>query len=177
MWKNLGTAGGFVAIVPYSTEWPELFEKEAKRIKAACDGIITVIEHIGSTAVPGMPAKPIIDIMPGLDSYQDGWKIIEPLKQLGYEYSGENGIPGRFYFDYRFERRSVVHVHVYQIGTENWHRHLIFRDYLRSHPEVADQYAELKKELSVRFRKDREEYTNGKSQFINAVIHSARKAP
>lgn len=171
---NLGTAGGYIEIVPYSPQWPELFELEAKRIKVACEGIITTVEHIGSTAIPGMPAKPIIDIMPGLESYPDGLKTIEPLKQLGYEYFGENGIPGRFYFGFRQEQRSVVHVHMFEIGTENWHRHLIFRDYLRANPAVALQYAELKKELAVRFRNDRKAYTDGKSEFINSVVQKAR---
>jgi GrpB-like predicted nucleotidyltransferase (UPF0157 family) len=175
MWNNLGTTAGNIEIVPYSTEWPELFELEAKRIMAACEGIITVIEHIGSTAIPGMAAKPILDIMPGLESYQDGWKTIGPLKQLGYEYFGENGIPGRLYFGFRSEQRSVIHVHIFEIGTENWRRHLIFRDYLRNNPAIAAQYAELKKELAIRFRNERGEYTNGKSEFINSVVQKARE--
>lgn len=175
MWNNLGTAGGYIEIVPYSTEWPELFELEAKRIMVACKGIITVIEHIGSTAIPGMPAKPILDVMPGLKSYQDGFKTIEPLKHAGYEYFGENGIPGRFYFGFRFELRSVIHVHIFEVGTENWHRHLIFRDYLRNNPAIATQYAELKKELATRFHNDREAYTNGKSEFINSVVRKAQE--
>jgi GrpB-like predicted nucleotidyltransferase (UPF0157 family) len=173
-WDKLGTTGGQIEIVPYSAEWPELFELEAHRIKSVCGDIITVVEHIGSTAIPGMPAKPILDIMPGLDSHQDGLKTIAPLQQLGYEYFGENGIPGRFYFGLRSEQRSVVHVHIFEIGTENWFRHLIFRDYLRSNPAVAAQYAELKRELAVRFRNDREAYTNGKSEFINSVVQEAR---
>jgi GrpB-like predicted nucleotidyltransferase (UPF0157 family) len=173
-WKTLGTNGGLIEIVPYSAEWPELFEAEAKRIKDACQGVIRVVEHIGSTAIPGLPAKPIIDIMPGLDSYRDGLKTIDPLQGLGYQYLGENGIPGRFYFVLRVEQRSVVHVHIFEVGTENWQRHLIFRDYLRAHPAVAKQYAELKRDLAVRFRNDREAYTNGKSDFISSVVQKAR---
>ena len=173
-WEKLGTPGGNIEIVPYSVEWPALFELEAKRIRSVCGETVAAIEHIGSTAIPDMPAKPILDIMPGLISHQDGPKTIAPLMQLGYEYYGENGIPGRFYFGLRFEQRSVVHVHIFEIGTENWLRHLIFRDYLRENPAVAAQYAELKKELASRFRKDREAYTNGKSEFINSVVRKAR---
>jgi len=172
-WKNLGTVGGYIENVPYSAEWPDLFELEAKRIKSIGGGIIAVVEHIGSTAIPGMPAKPIIDIMPGLDSCEDGVKTIEPLQQLGYEYFGENGIPGRFYFGLRYEQRSVIHVHIYEIGTENWDRHLIFRDFLRTHPMVAMQYAELKKELAVRYRNNRKAYTDGKGEFINSIVDEA----
>ncbi|MFH2039670.1 MAG: GrpB family protein [Chloroflexota bacterium] len=173
MWKNLGTADKLIEIVPYNSEWPELFELEARRIKTACEGIVKIVEHIGSTAIPGMPAKPILDLMPGLDSYQDGLKTIEPIKQLGYGYFGEYGIPGRFYFKLSIEQRTVVHVHMFEIGTGNWHRHLIFRDQLRADPAIAAQYAELKKELAVRFRKDREAYSNGKSEFINSVVQNA----
>jgi GrpB-like predicted nucleotidyltransferase (UPF0157 family) len=173
-WEKLGTAGGQIEIVPYSAEWPVLFELEAERIKSVCGDTLSAIEHIGSTAIPGMLAKPILDIMPGLDTHPDGMKTIAPLQQLGYEYFGENGIPGRFYFGLRFEQRSVVHVHIFEIGTEDWKRHLIFRDYLRLNPAVAAQYAALKKELAVRFRHDREAYTNGKSEFINAVVQKAR---
>jgi GrpB-like predicted nucleotidyltransferase (UPF0157 family) len=173
-WKNLGTVGGVIEIVPYNPEWAELFELEARRIRTVCEGKVTIVEHIGSTAIPGMPAKPILDIMPGLASYQDGLKTIGPLKRLGYEYFGENGIPGRFYFNFSFEGRSVAHVHIFEIGTENWHRHLIFRDHLRADPAIAAQYAELKKELAASFRNDREAYTNGKSEFINLVVQRAR---
>ena len=172
-WNRLGTAGGLIEIVPYSPEWPDLFALEAGRIRAACANAVRVVEHIGSTAIPGMPAKPILDIMPGLGLFQDGLKTIEPLKQLGYEYAGENGIPGRYYFRLLYEGRSVVHVHMFEIGTQNWHRHLIFRDHLRANPAVAVQYAELKQELAVRYRNDRQAYTNGKSEFIHSVLQKA----
>jgi len=178
-WKNLGTAGGHVEIVPYSAEWTQLFELEAQRIQAACGDLLPVIEHIGSTAIPGMPAKPIIDIMPGVKTHADGLRTIEPLQQLGYDYHGENGIPGRFYFVLRYEqrseRRSVVHVHIFEIGAENWERHLLFRDTLRAHPEVAAEYAALKQTLALRFHEDRQAYTEAKGAFINQVVQQARR--
>lgn len=173
-WKNLGTSGGHVEIVPYSAEWPRLFELEAQRIRAACGDLLPVIEHIGSTAIPGMPAKPILDIMPGLRTHANGLRTIEPLRQLGYDYHGENGIPGRFYFVLRYEGRSVVHVHIFEIGTENWERHLLFRDVLRAHPEVVAEYAALKQTLALRFREDRQAYTDAKSALINSVVQQAR---
>ena len=174
-WQALGTSGGHVEIVPYSVEWPHLFELEAQRIQAACGDLLPVIEHIGSTAIPGMPAKPILDIMPGLRTHADGLRVIEPLQQLGYDYHGENGIPGRYYFGLRYEQRSVFHVHVFEIGAENWERHLLFRDTLRAHPEVAAEYAALKQALAVRFRDDRESYTDAKSAFIHSVVQQARR--
>jgi GrpB-like predicted nucleotidyltransferase (UPF0157 family) len=177
-WERLGTAGGQIEIVAYDSEWPRLFEREAKRIQEACGGAVRVVEHIGSTAIPGMPAKPILDLMPGLSSHRDGLKTIEPIRQLGYEYFGENGIPGRYYFNLKFEGRSVAHVHMFEIGCEDWQRHLIFRDALRLDPAAAAQYADLKKGLALRFRNDREAYTNAKSEFINSLVLKARlKSP
>ena len=173
-WTTLGTVGRQIEVVPYAPEWPGLFEFEARRIQEACGDTIVVVEHIGSTAVPGLLAKPILDMMPGLRSYQDGFKTIEPLKQLGYEYFGENGIPGRHYFNLVYEQRTILHVHMIEMGTEFWQRHLLFRDYLRAHPTVAAQYAQLKKELAVRYRNERTAYTEGKSEFINSVLQKAR---
>ncbi|MDX9954721.1 MAG: GrpB family protein [Anaerolineae bacterium] len=175
LWENLGTAGGHVEIVPYSAAWPQLFESEAQRIQAACGDLLPVIEHIGSTAIPGMSAKPILDIMPGLRTHADGLRTIEPLKRLGYDYHGENGIPGRYYFVLRYEQRSIIHVHIFEIGVENWERHLLFRDTLRAYPELAAEYAALKQDLAVRFREDREGYTDAKSDFIHSVVQQARR--
>jgi GrpB-like predicted nucleotidyltransferase (UPF0157 family) len=174
-WERLGTAGGQIEIAAYSSAWPGLFEREASRIMQVCAGAVTLVEHIGSTAIPGMPAKPILDLMPGLAAYADGLKTIEPMQRLGYEYFGENGIPGRYYFDLKFEGRSVAHVHMFETGSQPWQRHLIFRDQLRLDPAAAARYAELKKELAARFRKDREAYTNAKSGFINSVIQKAHQ--
>ncbi len=173
-WEKLGTAGRQIEIVAYNSEWPGLFERETSRIMQACAGVVRLVEHIGSTAIPGMPAKPILDLMPGLAAYADGLKTIEPMQRLGYEYFGEDGIPGRYYFNLKFEGRSVAHVHIFETGCEPWQRHLIFRDQLRLDPAAAAQYAELKKEMAVRFRNDREAYTNAKSEFINSVVQKAR---
>ncbi len=175
-WSFLGTLGGHIEVVPYRPEWPILFEQEAKRIGEACAEIIVAIEHIGSTSIPGMPAKPILDIMAGLSAYVDGLRTIEPLKRLGYEYYGENGIPGRHYHQLRDEGRVVVHLHMFEIDTENWRRHLLFRDYLRANSAAAAQYAELKRDLAIRFRNDRPAYTDAKGEFVNAIVEKARAA-
>ena len=171
---HLGTPSGNIEIVDYDPRWPLLYESEAERIRQACAGVIVAIEHIGSTAVPNLSAKPILDIMPGVAAHADGMRTIEPLTRLGYEYAGENGIPGRYYFDLRYEQRTVVHVHIFEIGTENWLRHLLFRDYLCAHPDVAGQYAALKRDLALRYRYERAAYTDAKSEFINAVLSRAR---
>jgi GrpB-like predicted nucleotidyltransferase (UPF0157 family) len=175
-WESLGTCGRHIELLPYSPLWPRLFAREAQRILEACPAVIVAVEHIGSTAVPGLPAKPILDLMPGLAVHADGLRAIVPLQQLGYEYRGENGIPGRYYFDLCREQRVVVHAHTYEIGTWNWRRHLLFRDYLRAHPAVAAEYAALKQELALRYRNDRVAYTEAKGAFINEVVARAGQA-
>jgi GrpB-like predicted nucleotidyltransferase (UPF0157 family) len=175
-YDTLGTPGGHIEVIDYDPSWPTIYRREAERIQQACAGIIIAIEHIGSTSVPGLAAKPVIDIMPGVAAYPDGMRTIEPLTQLGYVYYGDNGIPGRFYFDLRYELRTVMHVHLFQIGVENWIRHLLFRDYLRAHPEVSNQYAALKRDLALCYRDDRVAYTNAKSEFIISTVAQARLA-
>jgi hypothetical protein len=110
----------------------------------------------------------------GVATHADGAHTIEPLTGLGYEYKGENGIPGRYYFDLRYEQRVVVHVHLFEVNTENWLRHLLFRDYLRVHADIAGQYASLKRDLALRYRHERAAYTDAKSEFISDVVVLAR---
>jgi GrpB-like predicted nucleotidyltransferase (UPF0157 family) len=169
-WSPLGTQGRQIEIVPYDPAWPRLFEEEAGRILRACAGIVEVVEHIGSTAVAGLPAKPILDIMPGLRTFEEGLQTVAPLQALGYGYYGERGMAGRHHFDLRMAGRCVVHVHMFVIGTEDWCRHLVFRDALRAHADLAAQYAALKQSLAVRFRDDREAYTRAKGEFIHTVV-------
>lgn len=84
-YDHLGTPGGHIEIVDYDSRWPSLYDRVAERIRQACAGVIVTIEHIGSTAVPGLPAKPILDIMPGVAAHADGTRTIEPLSLLGYD--------------------------------------------------------------------------------------------
>lgn len=173
-WDLLGERRS-LEIAPYREDWPSLYGIEAKRIRRACGRLVVAIEHIGSTAVPDLAAKPILDIMPGLAKVEDGHGTVEPMRQLGYEYHGEHGIPGRFHYDRHHAGRCIIHVHMFQVGTEDWERHLLFRDYLRQHPDVAKEYEALKRELSSRFQTDRVGYTDGKTEFIESVVQRARR--
>jgi GrpB-like predicted nucleotidyltransferase (UPF0157 family) len=156
-----------VVIVDYDPRWPELFEAEKARILEACGEWLATVEHIGSTSVPGLAAKPIIDIMPGLRRLEDGRHCIEPMQKLGYQYLGEYGIPERLYFNKGVPRSH--HVHMFVVGHEHWDRHLLFRDYLRMHPEAAARYTALKRELVEKFRDDRDAYTEAKSEFVRDI--------
>ena len=98
-WRSLGTRGGHVEIVEYSLDWPLVFEREAAAIMAVCRPWVTEVHHVGSTSVPGLAAKPVLDMMPIAAGPAEGLEAVPRMTALGYLYSGENGIPGRFYFD------------------------------------------------------------------------------
>ena len=165
-----------VVVVPYDPCWPTLFEGEQARIELAIGPWVEEIEHIGSTAVPGLAAKPVIDIMVGVGSLKDSSAFVWRLKAIGYEYLPEleRQMPSRRYFRKLRGGRRTHQIHlVERSNSEWWDRHVLFRDYLRRHPEVAEEYARLKHELSSRFRDDRTAYTEAKTTFIREVVRHA----
>jgi GrpB-like predicted nucleotidyltransferase (UPF0157 family) len=165
-----------VVIVEYDPRWPALYEAERDRILATVGDFVIAIEHIGSTAVPGLGAKPIIDIMPAVRSLADAEKCVEPLAGIGYEYVPEYNelIPERRYFHKGPDDARTVHLHMVEQTSEFWQRHVLFRDWLRTHPEDAQEYYRLKKELAARFGRDREGFTDAKGPFIESIVARAR---
>ena len=165
-----------VVVVPYDEAWPSLFEEERNCIERAIGPWVEGIEHIGSTAVPGLAAKPVIDIMVGVKSLDDTPSLVEGLEAIGYEYvpEFERQMPERRYFRklHRGRRTHQIHL-VERSDAAFWDRHVLFRDYLRRHPGVAEEYALLKHELSGRFREDRTAYTEAKTAFIREVVRRA----
>lgn len=168
---NLAGVPRPVVIVPYQTEWPLLFEQEATRIRAALGDLLVSLEHIGSTSVPGLAAKPIIDMLAGLRSLDDTPRFAPALINLGYRYfpEHETEMPDRRYFSRILDDNHGYHLHMVEPGTRFYQRHLAFRNYLRGHPETAAEYAALKLELSAKFGSDREGYTAAKTDFIQRV--------
>jgi GrpB-like predicted nucleotidyltransferase (UPF0157 family) len=164
--------------VEYDPRWPTLYEEERERILAVVGDLIVAIEHIGSTAVPGLGGKPIIDIMPAVQRLADAEQCIEPLEGIGYEYVPEynEAIPERRYFHKGPAQADTFHLHVVERASDFWERHLLFRDWLRAHPEDAQEYYCLKRELAARFGRDREGFTDAKSVFIESVVARARTA-
>jgi GrpB-like predicted nucleotidyltransferase (UPF0157 family) len=152
--------------------WPLMFEAEAERIEAACDGLLLRLEHIGSTSIRGMSAKPVIDILAGRPPQSRPAPYIAAIRQLGYEHKGANGVPGREYFR-RGSPRSH-HIHLVSWSSTVWEEHLLFRDLLRSDAQVARDYEALKRELAITFLDDRRAYTDAKGTFIRAAIRQAR---
>lgn len=173
-----------VVIVDYDARWPAYYEEERARIRAEVGRVFLAIEHVGSTSVPGLVAKPIIDIMATVYRLADAEERIPALEAIGYEYTPPEiaGIPERRYFDKRppgeepnsIRGRSTHHLHVVELGGDFWVRHLLFRDWLRTHPADAEAYARLKRELAARFGADREGYTNSKGPFIRSIEERAR---
>jgi GrpB-like predicted nucleotidyltransferase (UPF0157 family) len=161
----------FIEIVDHDPSWAALFEEERARLAAAFDGRAAGIEHIGSTSVPGLCAKPIVDILVGLRELSLSSAEIEAMQRLGYEYLGEFGLPGRLYF--RKGEPRTHHVHVVTYGGDHWERHIAFRDTLRSNPEERRRYDELKRRLAAEGH-PREAYTEMKTPFIREVEARAR---
>ncbi|MGB6295332.1 MAG: GrpB family protein [Rivularia sp. (in: cyanobacteria)] len=148
-----------IEIVEHNPNWANMFVQEAESICQALEkNLIVEIQHIGSTAVPGLAAKPVIDIMLGLRDLSDGKNIIKPLEDLGYVYWADNPNPEKMFFVKGmppYGKKRTHHVHVVEIDGEFWQRRL-FRDYLKIHPQEARRYEKLKRDLAARFRDDRE---------------------
>jgi GrpB-like predicted nucleotidyltransferase (UPF0157 family) len=159
-----------VNVVPYDAAWPRLFEEEADRIRASVGGPLRVIEHVGSTAVPGLPAKPIIDIAVSVESFDE--LDVGALEALGYRYvpAFEDELPDRRYFT-----RGNYHVHVYEQEHEEFMDYLRFRDYLRTHPEDARAYGELKLRLATEDPENRESYQLAKAPFVERLVELLRR--
>ena len=171
----LGLEKGTVRLLPWQPAWALLFAAERDRLHAVLGGNVLDIQHVGSTSIPGMPAKPIIDIGIAVASFEAAVVCIEPIVALGYEYRGENGIPRRHYF-VRGEPR-LFHLHMNEIHGRDWQEQLRFRDALIADPRLAAEYAALKLDLARRFPRDRDAYLDGKAPFIRRLLDSSGPPP
>ncbi len=170
----LGLEPTKVRLYPYDSQWSKEFEKEKAEIQNTVGGHILSIDHIGSTAIPGLCAKPILDILIGLDDFEHGFHCVSGLEELGYTFRGENGIPGRHYF--RKGSPRTHHLHMFARNSQEWQQHILFRDYLRAHAAQRDSYAELKTALAKRYPENREQYLEGKAAFIQNIIQLANNS-
>jgi GrpB-like predicted nucleotidyltransferase (UPF0157 family) len=162
-----------IRIVPYDAAWPGLFEKERIILEnLLTQWLVGPVEHVGSTAVPGLAAKPVIDIMAGVESLDESRPSIPALSTIGY-----------CYFPYQPEQKHwfckpsaafrTHHLHLVPFGSKHWHERLAFRDYLRNNATTAKEYAELKQQLAKQYEFDREAYTEAKGPFIQRILKVA----
>lgn len=162
-----------IKVVSYNPDWPRMFELEAKQLITLFGDEVVSIEHIGSTSIPGMRAKPIIDILVGARNIEviDNFNTI--LCQKGYLPEGEYGIDGRRFIIKGTQFHRTHHIHIFGQGHYRLVEHVIFRDYLIAHPNVATQYAQLKMELAKKYTYDSFNYVEGKAEFIQEVNRRA----
>lgn len=157
-----------VQVVPYDVAWERMFEKERELLARILGAIVVDIHHIGSTSIPQMAAKPIIDVLIEVTDIEAVDLYEEAFTQLGYEARGENGIQGRRFFTKGGEQRTH-HVHIFTEGHPEVKRHVLFRDYLIAHPAEAQQYRTLKESLAATYVNDIDSYVAGKHAFIQRI--------
>lgn len=162
-----------ITVSKFNSMWDKQFDNEKELIKTILADNVAEIYHIGSTAVKGLSAKPIIDIMAVVYNLSEADFIAGEFEKIGYEYLGEFGISGRRYLRKGGDERTH-HIHIFQYGDKfNIERHLAVRDYLRTHPNEARQYGELKERLAALFPYDIDGYCEGKEQFVKKLERDA----
>ena len=158
-----------ITVVEYSPQWPLKYEREKEKIMAILKENCTAIYHIGSTSVPGLAAKPIIDIMAVVKSLERVDAVSADFSEIGYEYLGEFGMSGRRYLRKGGDERTHQ-IHIFQMEDScNIRRHLAFRDYMRTHKKEREKYEKLKRSLAKRFPYDIDGYCDGKEEFVQEI--------
>jgi GrpB-like predicted nucleotidyltransferase (UPF0157 family) len=168
----LGLEKGVVQLLPHDEHWHQLFAVEKALLQKAIGEFVVAVEHVGSTSVCGIAAKPILDIVVAISDKANGENCIAPLENLGYTYRGENGIAGRFYFVKGAPARTH-HLHMLLADSLELRNHLFFRDYLRANPESAAEYDKLKRDLANKYGNDRDAYLDGKAAFVESILQKS----
>jgi GrpB-like predicted nucleotidyltransferase (UPF0157 family) len=165
-----------LTVVPYRSGWPELFEKEAGHLQRTLGGTALRIEHHGSTSIPGMTAKPVIDILVAVESLTQAAELVPTLVAFGYIYKPLDVIPERLFFAKESPpEHRTHHLSLTEPGSGFWKNNLAFRDYLRAHDEVTAEYVELKQRLAKEYAETQQLDRDGKSEFVAKVLELAEK--
>jgi GrpB-like predicted nucleotidyltransferase (UPF0157 family) len=172
--ETLGLEYGQVRLAEHDQEWKIAFEREATRLRTTLATLALAVEHVGSTAVPGLISKPILDIAVGLDAAADHDLLIARLESLGYIFRGDAGDEGGLLFVLEDRPgRRVAHVHAVRFRDDQWRRYLAVRDRLRTDQAARTAYAQLKRRLAGQFADDRRAYTAAKSSFIARLVSTS----
>ncbi|AKB51668.1 Glutamate-rich protein grpB [Methanosarcina barkeri str. Wiesmoor] len=167
---------GIVRVVPYEPEWKNEFLKIKAMIVDCAGDLITGVEHVGSTAVEGLASKPIIDIDVVIDSYDVFPDVKDRLSKIGFEHEGNLGVEGREVFKRTFiDDFMPYNLYVCPKDGKGYLEHIVFRDYLRTHPEAVKVYGELKVRLAKQFRTDITAYINSKHEFVQSILKNIKK--
>ncbi len=163
-----------VEVVPYNHGWKTEFNKIKERMLEMVGDLILSAEHVGSTSVEGLSAKPIIDLDLVMESYSVLPEIIGRFQQYGYMHRGNQGIEGREVFE-RTADDGFMNYHLYVCPQDGkgYLEHIAFRDYLRAHPSAVEEYEQVKLSLARQYRYDREDYTEGKTEFVRSILDKA----
>jgi GrpB-like predicted nucleotidyltransferase (UPF0157 family) len=171
----VGLKRGTVTLEEYQATWADWFIKERDRLMKILGEAAGPFEHVGSTAVPGLAAKPIIDFMAGVASMEEARKLIPLLEAHGYEYRPSGDLPDRILLVLGPPELRQAHFSLVVQNSAEWQNLISFRDYLRTHPEARQDYSELKCRLAHSFAQDRPSYTAGKEKFILEIISRFQK--
>jgi GrpB-like predicted nucleotidyltransferase (UPF0157 family) len=166
--QNIGLQRGLVRLAPYDASWKHAFETERDELRRLLGDLVQQIEHVGSTSVPGLSAKPIIDIALGIDSVTDVDGAVRTLVAAGYVDRGRQG--ERHLVAKGPEQRRTHYIHLVEQHASEWRQMLLFRDYLISNSDRARTYEALKEGLAARFPTDRNAYANAKDAFIEETL-------
>jgi len=170
----IGLDNRVVKLSKYDKKWVLLFEKEKNLILSSLRNVEVVdVQHVGSTSIPGVVAKPIIDIAIGLKRFADAKKCIKPLRKAGYEYREQFGGRWRYLFVKGPPTCRTIHVHIQRWGGRDWKDLTLFRDYMKTHPRARKEYVKLKQELVSKYSNQRKLYLKSKDAFIKKIIRLA----
>ncbi|TCL70244.1 GrpB family protein [Rhizobium sp. BK251] len=168
---GLGLKHKSVRLAEPNDRWREAFSREEIAIRQVLGTIALDVQHFGSTAIPAIRAKPIIDILVGVRHFDDGLACVAPLGAIGYDYAGSDIVPGDHIFGRGIKGETRTHlVHIVEHGGFHWQRNILFRDRLRNDPSLARSYEELKIQLAQAHVNDRAAYTEAKKAFIDKVV-------
>mgnify|MGYP006295032635 CR=1 FL=1 len=174
--EPLGLLRGTVTLAEHRPCWKVLYEETADALRSAIGDLVEDIQHVGSTAVPGLPAKPILDIALAVGPDPDIAEMARRLTELGYIYRGDAGdAGGHLFVAERAPEVRTVHIHVVPEGGRQWRNYLQLRDVLRQSPEIRAQYAEFKRHLAAKHPEDRGAYTAGKMRFIDPLLAEGQR--
>lgn len=171
----MGVKREIVELEEYNIEWVKSFEKEKKLLEEVLKDKIISVEHVGSTSIPNLKSKPIIDICVGVKNLEDAVTFEKILEPYDYHFKGHQGVEDRYFYAKGPEENRTHYIHFEEVGSDSYQNHILFRDYLIHHPEYVKQYQALKEDLALKYPEERKKYTTGKSDFIKTVINLAKK--